>query len=288
MLRCNWKDRFKFKLYEELCWPTMAPDDKKPHGERGTPAEEKIFETMKFLLNSVTKLSDVFVESNGKFKQDFVDISSSIAELRQRLDWLERVLEERAAVAAESAGDSGDGGKSAHEFRRTSTEEQLPVVRGTEDFRVPALNLSADAIVDIYANNPILLEPFSRPCSFTARSLNGEINHVELEVFSQGSNWVLECKPAGWLLIPRPGSLERKTSLEFLERLYVIEGVSQLPVLLYLIRPALLDAVEVGRRWQLREKGKIDVSPDPVRVALSERMAHFEKRLALLESKQGD
>jgi hypothetical protein len=87
-------------------------------------------------------------------------------------------------------------------------------------------------------------------------------------------------------LIPRPGSLERKTSLQSLERLYVIEGVRQLPVLLHLHRPALLDAVEVGRRWQLREKGHLSVTPDPLRVGLTERMASLEQRLALLESKQ--
>ena len=112
---------------------------------------------------------------------------------------------------------------------------------------------------------------------------SGEIEAVELEVFAQGSTWVVESKTDGWLLLPRPGSLQRKSSLESLQRLYDIEGVKQLPVLLHLIRPAALDAVEVGRRWQLRQKGKISVSPDPLQVGLSERMAELEQRLTSLE-----
>ena len=79
--------------------------------------------------------------------------------------------------------------------------------------------------------------------------------------------------------------MERKTSLQSLERLYAIEGVRQLPVLLHLLRPARLDAVEVGKRWQLQEKGQLSVSPDPLRVGLTNRMAKMEQRLIQLEGK---
>jgi hypothetical protein len=122
----------------------------------------------------------------------------------------------------------------------------------------------------------------------TGRTLSGEIDEVELEVFAQGSTWAVESQPGGWLLIPRPGSLDRKTSLQSLERLYTIEGVKQLPALLHLIRPAQLDAVVVGQRWQLQAKGLLSVSPDPLRVGLSERMASLEQRLVVLEGKQAD
>lgn len=259
---------------------TMAPDDK------GKMSDDKLVETIKFLLNSVKKLSDTFVESESRVKRSFEGVATDVEALSQRLQWLERVLEERAAAAAGSVEDgdaSGSGGKGS---REAVVESQLPVVRGTEEFRVPVLNLPVETIVEVYANSPILLEPFSRPCSLTGRTLSGEIDEMELEVFAQGSTWVVESQPGGWLLIPRPGSLERKTSLQSLERLYVIEGVRQLPVLLHLNRPALLDAVEVGRRWQLREKGHLSVTPDPLRVGLTERMASLEQRLALLESKQ--
>jgi len=43
----------------------------------------------------------------------------------------------------------------------------------------------------------------------------------------------------------------------------------------------------VGRRWQLREKGQLSVTPDPLRVGLTDRMANLESRLAYLEAKQG-
>jgi hypothetical protein len=259
---------------------TMALEDK------GRMPEDKIVETMKFLLTSVKKLSDTFVESEGQMKRGFVGVEKDLAEVRQQLQWLQRVVEERSAAAeadSEGGSETGSGGRG---LRITASDAQLPVVRGTEEFRVPVLNLPVETIVDVYANTPILLEPFSRPCSLTGRTLSGEIDEVELEVFAQGSTWVVESQPGGWLLIPRPGSLERKTSLQSLERLYTIEGVRQLPALLHLIRPAQLDAVVVGQRWQLQAKGLLSVSPDPLRVGLSERMASLEQRLTLLEGKQ--
>ncbi len=238
----------------------MAPDD-------------KILETIKFLLKSVKKLSDTYVESEGNIKRGFDGVRSDVDELRRRLEWLERQWEERAAASeGESEG-----------LRATALETQLPVVPGSDKFRVPILNLSVETILEVYANTPILLEPFSRPCSLTGRTLSGEIEAVELEIFAQGSTWVVESQPGGWLLLPRPGSLERKISLQSLERLYAIEGVRQLPVLLHLVRPALLDAVEVGKRWQLQEKGELSVSPDPLRVGLTDRMAKMEQRLVQLE-----
>jgi hypothetical protein len=242
----------------------MAPDD-------------KILETVKFLLTSIKKLSDTYVESEGKIKRGFAGVESDVDELRRRLEWLERQWEERAG----SSEGEGEGS------RALAVETQLPVALGTEEFRVPVLNLSVESILEVYANTPILLEPFSRPCSLTGRTLSGEIEAVELEVFAQGSTWVVESQPGGWLLFPRPGSLERKTSLQSLERLYAIEGVRQLPALLHLVRPAQLDAVVVGQRWQLREKGELSVTPDPLRVGVTERMASLEQRLAYLEAKKG-
>lgn len=253
-------------LNNDVHCATMAPDD-------------KILETIKFLLTSVKKLSDTYVDFEGKTKRGFDGVRSDVDELRRRLEWLERQWEERAGTSeGESEG-----------LRAPALETQLPVVPGSDKFRVPILNLSVETILEVYANTPILLEPFSRPCSLTGRTLSGEIEAVELEVFAQGSTWVVESQPGGWLLFPRPGSLERKISLQSLERLYAIEGVRQPPVLLHLVRPALLDAVEVGKRWQLQEKGQLSVSPDPLRVGLTDRMAKMEQRLVQLEEelKQG-
>jgi hypothetical protein len=238
--------------------------------------EDKIYDTIKFLLSSVKKLSDSFVESEGKFKRNYDNVSSEVEQLRRKLEQLERELAELGSSV------SGEG----QPARVTAVETHLPVAQGTAEYRIPVLNLSEEAIAEIYANTPILLEPFSRPCSLTGRTLSGEIEEVELEMFAQGTTWVVESLPAGWLLIPRPGSLERKTSLQSLEKLYVISGVRQLPVQLHLISPARLTAVVVGRRWQLRQKGQLSVSPDPLRVALSDRMASLEQRLASLEDKK--
>jgi hypothetical protein len=268
-----------------LFWVEMPSEDRTTR-EGGRMADDKIVETIKFLLTSVKTLSDRFVESEDRLKGRFEDLSTNVMELRKRLEWLERVLEERKASES-SAADGGLLGRmgSAEAPNTERTESSLPIVHGTESFRIPILNLSPEVIVEVYSNTPILLEPFSRACSLTGRTLSGEIDDVELEVFAQGSSWVVECHNGEWLLIPRPGSLERKSSLQSLERLYDIEGVRQLPALLHLIQPARLDAVEVGKRWQLREKGQLSVSPDPLKVGLTERMVALEQRLDGIEGK---
>lgn len=251
--------------------------------DKGRMPEDKVLETMKFLLTSVKKLSDTFVESEGRMKRGFDGVEKDLVQIRQRIEWLQRVHEERLAASAESATRFSESGGVGVGVSESAVPAQLPIVRGTEEFRVPVLNLPIETIVEVYANTPVLLEPFSRPCSLTGRTLSGEIEEVELEVFAQGSTWVVETQPGGWLLIPRPGSLERKTSLQSLERLYSIEGVRQLPAMLHLISPAQLDAVVVGQRWQLRDKGLLNVNPDPLRVGLTDRMAKLEQRLAELE-----
>jgi hypothetical protein len=166
----------------------------------------------------------------------------------------------------------------------TDVTPQSQLVPGSESYKQPVLNLGKESIVEIYCSTPALLEPFSHPCSISSRTLSGVIDTVELDYFAQGSTWVLEGLD-GWMLVPRPGSLDRKASLTSLERLYEIEGVRQLPVQLHLQQPAQLDSVVIGRRWQLRYKGRLSASPDPLRVGLSERMSTLEARLAKLEEK---
>ena len=97
----------------------------------------------------------------------------------------------------------------------------------------------------------------------------------------------MESLEGAWLLVPRPGSLERRTQLETLERLYAIEGVKELPVLLQLIEPAKAVVVQHGRRWQLSQKGRLSVNPDPLRVSMDERLLNLEDRLAKLEAFNG-
>jgi hypothetical protein len=250
-------------------------------GRTNVAQDDKLVDTIRFLLESVKKVSDTLVDSENKVKRGFDGVAADIDTLQHRLEWLERRLEERPDASGEEGSDPGAMTGMGTDAR------QLPMAEGTERFRVPVLNLSIGKILEVYAEAPQLLEPFSRPCSLSGRTLSGELDEVELEAFAQGSTWVVENQTEGCLLIPRPGSLERKTSLQSLERLYAIGGVRQLPVLLHLIEPALVDAVEMGRRWQLRQKGQLSVSSDPLRVDLSNRFASLEQRLNRLESQLG-
>jgi hypothetical protein len=219
---------------------------------------DKLLRTVRFLTASSKKLSDSFQESDSKLRCKIAHIAGDIEELEQRL----------ADLEAQLVG-IRDQALSIHRQRLP----ELPVVETTADRVIPAINLTIETILDVYAGAPILLEPFSRPCALTAKTLNGETATIELEVSSQALTWVLEANELGWLLMPRLGILERAHQLRSLQRLFEIRGGDCLPAQLQLLRPALLDSIVLGQKWQLVELGILDVKPDPTKVSFTERLS---------------
>lgn len=235
--------------------------------------QNRIIDTMRFLLTSVKRLSDSFLSAEARLDRSFDQVGKDLDDVHERLQWLEAKL-----------ADLGDEELRA---RQPTAAPALPTTEDSADRVIPVLNLPVETILEVYATTPVLLEPFSRPCSVSARTLGGEIDAMELDAFAQGTTWALETIDRGWLLIPRPGSLERRTQLQTLERMFSVEGVRQLPALLHLIRPARAEAVVHGRRWQLQEKGVLAVSPDPLRSSVADRLVALEQRLARLEEGGG-
>jgi hypothetical protein len=233
----------------------------------------QVLESVKFLLKSVRQLSDRFRDTNDKLQRGFEGVEADVADLSARLEVIEKEL-----VNVSDGLHLPQGGQAAPE---------LPVRPGTEDMVVPALNLPLEDVIDTYATTPVLLEPFCRPCSLSGRTLSGEIEQVELEIFSQGSTWALELLEEAWVLLPRPGSLERRAQMQTLERLFEIEGVDELPATLHLHRPATALAIQHGRRWTLRERGLLSVTPDPLRRSTSRQLRDLEERLGRLEARLG-
>jgi hypothetical protein len=229
---------------------------------------DKLVETIRFLMASTRKLSDSFQESESRVRRGFSDVAEDVEEIEQRL----------AAVEAQLVG-IRDQALFLHRQRLP----ELPVVETTADRVIPALNLPLEKIIDVYVSAPILLEPFSRPCALTAKTLNGETASIELEVTPQAMTWVLETSDLGWLLIPRPGLLERAHQLQSLQRLFDVQGGDYLPSQLQLLRPALLESVVLGQKWQLIEPGILDANPDPTQVSFGERLSKIEERIAFLE-----
>ena len=226
-------------------------------------------ETVKYLMTSTRKLSEAFQESDVRIRRGFTNVASDIEDVERRLAQVEAQL---INVRDLSLG------------LQREQAPAFPTETATANVVIPALNLPVDTIIEVYASAPVLLEPFSRPCSVTARSLNGEIDSTELEVTTYGTTWSLETADSEWLLIPRPGLLERRHQLQSLERLFVINGIQALPATLQLVRPALVEPVVAGCRWQLTEKGLLDASPDPTRVSFAGQLARLEERLSVLEA----
>ena len=232
--------------------------------------EDKIVQSIKFLLKSVKQLSDRFLQADTKQNQAINAIHEDLSDLRERMEQLARSQQEGVATSNSTGG--------------RSSPPELPVRPDTANRLIPALNLSVAAILDVYVNTPVLLEPFARPCGVSDRTLSGEIETVELESFAQGTTWALETLDDGWMLVPRPGILERMTQLQTLERLYDVDGSRDLPAVLHLIRPALTESVVFGRRWQLKAKGVLSTTADPLKASPWARLAQLEQRLAKLEA----
>ncbi|MCP9819874.1 hypothetical protein KBZ18_10250 [Synechococcus sp. Cruz-9H2] len=149
-----------------------------------------------------------------------------------------------------------------------------------QDLLIPALNLPFDALLDVYRNTPALLQPFARACSVSGRTLSGSIPEVELEVFAQGTTWIIETQDGDWVLLPRPGMLQRQTQVESLGRFFELEVESPLPAELELLRLGMATVVEHGRRWYLKEKGAIGVHSDPLQRGLEQRIRLLEQKLS--------
>jgi hypothetical protein len=229
---------------------------------------DRLVENMRFLAASTRKLSDSFQDAEARVRRGFSDVAGDVEELERRL----------AAVESQLLGISD---LSISLQRERSSE--LPPVEATADRLIPALNLPLETILDVYICAPVLLEPFSRPCAVSARTLTDQTDSVELEISAHAMTWVIETGDLGWLLIPRPGMLERTHQLQSLTRLFVIDGADCLPAALQLRRPALLESVVLGQKWQLVEKGILDANPDPTQVSLNERFLKIENRVATLE-----
>ena len=235
----------------------------------------QIVESVKFLLTSVRQLSDRFRETNERLGRSFDAVEADVADLASRI---ERVEADLGALATGIPAAGGPPGSAPAPPPPTGAE-------GREPAPPQALNLPVPLLIDTYINTPMLLEPFCRPCSLSGRTLSGEIDQVELEAFPQGGTWAVETLGGNWLLLPRPGSLERRAQVQSLERLFTIEGADSLPATLHLHQPATALAVQHGRRWTLLDRGKLSVVPDPLRRDPVQVLADLEARLASLEGK---
>ena len=228
---------------------------------------DRLIDSVKFLLKGVRQLSDRFLETNENIARSFEKVSKNIGELSDRVDQIDAELQnlrDQELIAVDS--------------NRRSPE--LPTRPDQRDLVIPALNLPIEAILDVYRNTPVLLQPFARACSVSGRTLSGTISEVELEVFAQGTTWIIETQDGDWMLFPRPGMLQRQTQIASLARFFDVQAESPLPAELDLLRPGTAIVVQHGRRWYLKEKGEIGINSDPLQRSLELRIRLLEQRLS--------
>lgn len=233
--------------------------------------QQKITDTLKFLLSSVSKLSDRFLELTNSTRSSFEDVADDIENLTERIGRIESDL-----------ANWRDQQLIADQHDKTRVKE-LPIKPGQEKLLIPALNLPYERIIETYTSSPALLQPFARSCSVSGKTLSGMIDEVELETFAQGTTWLIETVEGKWLLFPKPGLINRRSQIQSLLRLFEIEGESETPAELELLEPGRAEAVEHGRRWYLSSKGRIGLQADLQRPSLESRMNLLEARLKRLE-----
>ena len=232
---------------------------------------DKLIDSVKFLLKSVRQLSDRFVDSNEGITRNFEKVCADISDLAERVDKLQaEFLHLRDQELIRSEG--------------PRLIPELPLRPDQQDLLIPALNLPVDGLLDVYRNTPSLLQPFARACSVSGRTLSGLIAEVELEAFAQSTTWIIETQDAEWVLLPRPGMLQRQAQIESLGRLFEIEMDAQLPAEIELLRPGMATVVEHGRRWYLKEKGLLGVHSDPLQRSLEVRIRLLEQQLNQLNA----
>jgi hypothetical protein len=227
---------------------------------------DKLIDSVKFLLKSVRQLSDRFIETNENITRSFESVREDVGDLGERIEKLEAELQnlrDQQLVAVDSV----------------RSAPNLPVRSDQRELVIPALNLPLDGLLDVYRTTPALLQPFARACSVTGRTLSGAIPEVELEVFAQGTTWVIETQDGEWVLLPRPGMLERQTHVESLGRMFELEVESPLPAELELLMPGMATVVEHGRRWYLKDKGAIGIHSDPLQRSIEVRIRLLEQKL---------
>ena len=228
--------------------------------------DQKLVDSVKFLLKSVRQLSDRFIETNDNISRSFESVRQDVSDLCERIEKIEKKFQNLCDQELIGSDVS----------RR---EPELPVRGDSSEALIPALNLPLEELLDVYRNNPALLQPFARPCSVSGRTLSGAISEIEMEVFAQGTTWMVETQDGSWVLLPRPGMLQRQTQVESLGRLFDFACEAPLPADMELLTAGTATVVEHGRRWYLKEKGTIGLVSDPLQHSLESRLKALESRL---------
>lgn len=247
---------------------------------------DKIVESVKFLLTSVRRLSDHLLETeevNRDAMQHIWDtgintVRDDLTKTKQQIDAIILRLahiETDEQVYRDPAITGADAIRSPSDYKA----EDRPIAQS-----ILPLNLTDESILEIYRNSPSLLQPFARSCSISGRTLSGMITEVEIELFAQGSSWIIETIEGEWLLLPKPGLLSRPSQYQSLQRLFEIEKQAKLPAELELLKPGRASVVEHGRRWFLVSKGSVGLQPDPLKHSLERRLRILESRLKILET----
>jgi len=247
---------------------------------------DKIVESVKFLLTSVRRLSDHLLETeevNRVALQHVWDtgintVRDDLTKTKQQID---AIILRLAHIEANEQVSRHPG---VSDSATNHASADYKAVETTTAQSILPLNLTDESILEIYRNSPSLLQPFSRSCSISARTLSGMITEVEIEIFAQGTTWIFETIEGEWLLLPRPGLLSRPSQYQSLERLFEIQKLAKLPAELELLKPGVASVVEHGRRWFLTSKGSVGLQPDPLKHSLERRLRILESRLKILET----
>jgi hypothetical protein len=124
------------------------------------------------------------------------------------------------------------------------------------------LDLPLSRLLQVYGETPQVLEPAGYR---VAMVLDYQGDRPILERNPQGNYWIIKLKQ-DYLLLPRPGAFGRIATLESLSNLFQTDGkVSEFSPPEFVVKePAQLELLKRQERWQLTQKGRIEMGTAPL------------------------
>lgn len=94
---------------------------------------------------------------------------------------------------------------------------------------------------------------------------------------------MIETQDGEWVLVPRPGMLQRQKQVEGLGRLFEISVDGVLPAEVELLKAGTATVIEHGRRWYLKHKGEVGIQADRLQRSIENRLLRLEQKLEAFE-----
>ncbi|NCJ06384.1 hypothetical protein GS597_07640 [Synechococcales cyanobacterium C] len=135
------------------------------------------------------------------------------------------------------------------------------------------LDLALEQVLDCYQESPQLLSAYAISTSLTSESLHNLQATPELAADPLGQYWVLRIQDGGEILVPRPRT-QNLARLNTLQQLFTVTGEGDDWCLQAAAR---VQTVQRCKRWQLQNRGQIQLGESALQFQWQQRLRRLEQ-----------